>query len=100
MSAKLKPSAKASKTAAPAAASAAKPAATGVGELYVDSRPRGAKVLVDGKDMGVTPLRVPGQPVGSHVIRLELADHAPWTKTETVTAGATARVTGSLERIK
>jgi serine/threonine protein kinase len=72
----------------------------GTGEIFVDSRPRGARVLIDGKEYGVTPTRVPAQRVGQHVVRLELADHAPWTKTEAVTAGAMARVTGSLERIR
>jgi hypothetical protein len=57
-------------------------------------------VLIDGKEYGVTPTRVPAQTVGRHVVRLELADHAPWTKTESVIAGTTARVTGSLERIR
>jgi serine/threonine protein kinase len=84
-----------------AAASAAAVIVTGrIGELFVDSRPRGARVLVDGKEYGVTPTRVTGQSVGSHVVRLELANHSPWTKTEAVTAGGTARVTGSLERIR
>jgi serine/threonine protein kinase len=74
------------------------PATTG--SIFVDSRPQGARVFVDGKDYGVTPLTVPGLTLGQHTVRLELADHAPWTKTETVTAGTTARVTGSLERIQ
>jgi eukaryotic-like serine/threonine-protein kinase len=89
---------------APAESATAAPT-TGIGtsstgEIFVDSRPRGARVVVDGKEYGVTPMRVTGQSVGRHVVRLELADHAPWTKTEAVTAGATARVTGSLERIR
>ena len=48
---------------APAAAS--KPAASTTGEIFVDSRPRGARVFIDGKEVGVTPLRLTGQPVGS-----------------------------------
>jgi serine/threonine protein kinase len=78
----------------------AKTATAATGEIFVDSRPRGARVLIDGKEYGVTPTRVPAQTVGQHVVRLELADHAPWTKTESVIAGTTARVTGSLERIR
>jgi len=85
---------------APAPAPAATSGAVGSGEIYVDSRPRGARVFVDGKEYGVTPLRVPEQRVGQHVVRLELADHAPFTETKQVTAGAMARVTGSLERIR
>ena len=85
--------------AAKAAATAARPAAK-TGEIFVDSRPQGATVLVDGKPVGVTPLRLPEQPVGPHTVRLELADHQPWTSTATVIGGQTARVTGSMERIR
>ena len=70
------------------------------GSLYVDSRPRGARVSVDGRAVGVTPLRVPDVRVGSHVVRLELPDHRIWSSAATVTAGQERRVTGSLERIQ
>lgn len=114
ISATLRPSVGAKRAPAPApttGSSSAKPAisrpdggkttnSAATGEIFVDSRPRGARVLIDGKEYGVTPTRIPAQRVGQHVVRLELADHAPWTKTESVTAGTTARVTGSLERIR
>jgi hypothetical protein len=70
------------------------------GSIYVDSRPRGARVSVDGKPVGVTPLRVPEIRIGSHVVRLELPDHRIWSSTATVVAGQERRVTGSLERIQ
>jgi hypothetical protein len=70
------------------------------GELYVDSRPQGANVLLDGKVVGRTPLRLPGVPIGTHVVRIELAEHKPWFSTATVTAGEVRRVTGSLERFQ
>jgi serine/threonine protein kinase len=70
------------------------------GSIYVDSRPRGARVLVDGKLMGTTPVRIPDVPVGSHVVRLQLEDHRDWTTSTRVTSGEEARVTGSLERIR
>jgi Protein kinase domain/PEGA domain len=70
------------------------------GTIYVDSRPRGAKVLIDGKVMGTTPASIPDIPIGSHVIRLELADHHAWTTSTRVAAGEQARVTGSLEPIR
>jgi serine/threonine protein kinase len=103
----LKPLASAgrrSTAAAPPAPSAQKPAekagTTATGTLFVDSRPQGAKVMVNGKPAGVTPLRLNEQPVGSYEVRLELADHQPWTATTRVVGGETARVTGSLERIR
>jgi hypothetical protein len=75
-------------------------AQTFTGSVFVDSRPRGARVLLDGKEHGVTPLRIPDVPVGSHIIRLELPDHRFWTNSITVTAGKSTPVTGSLEPIR
>ncbi|HEY7501489.1 MAG TPA: PEGA domain-containing protein [Vicinamibacterales bacterium] len=87
-------------TAAPAATAApSKPQAAGAGEIFIDSRPQGARVFIDGKPQGVTPLRLTGQSVGAHEVRLELADHQPWTATARVVAGTTVRVTGSLDRL-
>ena len=82
------------------ARSSSKPPAATTGEIYVDSRPRGARVFIDGKEVGVTPVQLTAQPPGRRVVRLELADHQPWTETRTVVAGELARVTGSLERIR
>jgi hypothetical protein len=84
---------------APPAAREASP--TGyAGTIFVDSRPRGAKVLIDGKMMGTTPASIPDIPIGSHVVRLELDDHRAWTTSTRVSAGEQSRVTGSLERIR
>jgi hypothetical protein len=88
------------RAAPPPAAPSAKPPAAATGDVYVDSRPRGARVFIDGKEVGVTPLTLTGQAVGSRVVRLELADHQSPTVTTEVTAQKTARVTLSLERIK
>jgi len=87
---------------APQAQSAApsKPPAAATGEIFVDSRPRGARVFIDGKELGVTPLRLTGQPLSPHVVRLELADHQSWTSTARVIPQDVARVTGSLDRIR
>lgn len=73
---------------------------TYTGSIYVDSRPRGATVLVDGKSMGTTPVRIPDVAIGSHVVKLQLVDHADWTTSVRVVSGEDARVTGSLERIR
>jgi hypothetical protein len=70
------------------------------GTIYVDSNPRGARVLIDGRLMGTTPASIPDIPIGSHVVRLELPDHKVWTSATRVSAGQQARVTGSLERIR
>ena len=86
----------------PAAPAPPQPASPSVytGSLYVDSRPRGARVSIDGRAVGVTPLRVPEVRIGSHVVRLELPDHRIWSSTATITAGQERRVTGSLERVQ
>jgi serine/threonine protein kinase len=70
------------------------------GSIFVDSLPRGARVTLDGKAVGTTPMRIPNVVVGSHVIRLELKDHHPWTNSAQVTTGREARVTGSLDPIR
>jgi hypothetical protein len=67
------------------------------GSLYVDSNPRGATVLLDGRSVGQTPLRLGDVAVGSHTVRLELAGKKVWSSSTHVTPGETARVTGSLE---
>lgn len=68
-----------------------------VGTLYVDSRPRGANVLLDGRSIGMTPLTLDTVPIGTHVVKIEMAGKRPWSSTTRVVAGETARVTGSLE---
>jgi hypothetical protein len=77
---------------------AASPApATFTGSLYVDSRPRGARVLVDGREVGTTPMQLSDVRAGTHVVRLELTNHRTWTASARVVSGQVARVTGSLE---
>jgi PEGA domain len=75
------------------------PASGLTGELYVDSRPRGARIFVDGRAVGTTPLQLSKIDIGSHVVRLELAGHQTWTSAARVVAGSTAKVTGSLEPV-
>ena len=81
-------------------AAAPEPPTPLTGSLYVDSRPRGARVLLDGRLIGTTPVRVADVRIGSHVVRLELEDHSVWTTATRVVAGADNRVTGSLERVR
>ena len=59
-----------------------------------------AQVILDGKFMGTTPVRIPDVRIGSHVVRLRLEDHRDWTTSTRVTSGQESRVTGSLERIR
>lgn len=84
--------------AAAAPATRTAPAAAKTGSLYVDTRPRGARVVVDGKSSGRTPLTVPGLADGDHAVRVELAGYKTVTTTVTIKAGATERMTLTLER--
>ena len=64
----------------------------------VDSRPTGARVFVDGKLVGTTPLLIDAVAVGDHAVRLELDGFNPWTASTKVAGGERARVSGSLEQ--
>ena len=83
---------------APAAPGAAKPAtpAPTTGSLYVDSRPRGATVTVDGRSAGQTPIALDVSP-GTHQVRIEMEGKRPVTANPKIVAGQTERVTVSLE---
>jgi len=88
---------------APVAATTGRPSVSRsafAGTIYVDSRPRGAHVFIDGRPMGTTPVSIPDIPIGSHVVRLELPDHRVWTASTRVATGQETRVTGSLELIR
>jgi hypothetical protein len=88
-------------TRAAAPAAAPQPASSeSNGVLFVDSRPRGAQVFVDGRLVGATPLRMPDVPIGSHVVRLELTGHRRWSTSASVSAARETRVTGSLDPIQ
>jgi PEGA domain/Protein kinase domain len=86
--------------AAPTAPATAPDAGVGTGTLEVDSRPIGARVFIDDRPVGTTPLRLPDVAPGSRVVRLELADHQTWTGVVQVGRGKTTRVAGSLEPIR
>jgi hypothetical protein len=86
---------------APVPAPAAAPPSTATsGIIDIDSRPSGARVFVDGRPLGTTPLRVPEVTPGAHQIRLELPNFQAWVFTAQVSAGKTTRVAGSLEPIR
>jgi serine/threonine protein kinase len=67
-----------------------------IGAVYVDSRPRGARVLLDGSPVGTTPMRMAEVSAGSHVVRIEQPGYVPWTASVRVVAGEETRVTASL----
>jgi len=72
----------------------------GAGTLVADSRPGGARVVLDGRAIGKTPLKLANVKAGTHTVRLELDGYRVWTAEITVAGGRDTRVAGSLERIR
>ena len=68
------------------------------GDLVVESRPSGAKVFLDNKLAGTTPLSLPHVPAGSHAVRIERDGYRRWSSSVRVVAAERNRVTASLER--
>ena len=75
-------------------------AASHPGALVVASRPSGARVLIDGKDVGKSPLTMRKVAAGHHEVEFRLTGFHRWTTSVTVDAGKTQRVTASLEKDK
>jgi len=71
--------------------------ASGPGGIFVDSRPSGARVFVNDRLIGVTPMTVPDLPAGPAVVRMEMDGYQSWVTTVRVTAGEQTRVAASLE---
>jgi hypothetical protein len=92
-----RPGTKAPVTSRPAPAAVAA-AASAVASLVVESRPQGAAVIIDGRQVGTTPLSLSDVRTGSHAVRLERDGYRIWTAPVTVSAGEQNRVTASLEK--
>ncbi|MBI5500399.1 MAG: PEGA domain-containing protein [Deltaproteobacteria bacterium] len=63
------------------------------GRLVCASEPDGARVLVDGAELGRTPLTLPALEAGEHQVRIELDEERVTEETVNVPADGTARVT-------
>jgi serine/threonine protein kinase len=70
------------------------PVSTGSAEI--DSQPRGARVSIDGKFVGISPLRVPDLSAGEHRFQFELAGHKTVSSTVNIVGGDVKRVTVTL----
>jgi serine/threonine-protein kinase len=68
-----------------------------VGLLTIESRPEGARVFLDGKLMGATPLAIRNVGTGEHAIRLEHDGYQHWSSSVRIVASEQIRVTASLE---
>ena len=64
----------------------------------IESRPPGAKVFVDDKFVGTTPLNLSTVSAGDHTVWLERDGYRRWTSPVHVAAAERNRVTASLEK--
>jgi len=74
------------------------PAVKSVLTVLIESSPSGARIRIDGRDLGPTPLTVRQLRPGAHTVELRLPGYKPWSQTLTVAAGDNRRITASLER--
>ncbi|MCL5036548.1 MAG: PEGA domain-containing protein [Chloroflexi bacterium] len=69
---------------------------TETGTLLVDSRPSGAKIILDGKEVAVTPKTLEKVPAGEHVVKIELNGYKPLETTVIVEGNKTQNVSAEL----
>jgi PEGA domain/Protein kinase domain len=70
------------------------------GSVFVDTRPRGARVTIDGRDAGVTPVQIPEVSLGPHKITLELAGYKTLNADIVVTPGPPTKFAVTLEQVR
>jgi hypothetical protein len=63
-----------------------------------ESRPAGAKVFLDGKLIGATPLTASTVSAGEHTVQIERDGYRKWSSSVRVLPNERNRVTASLER--
>ena len=78
---------------------AANPSAS-KGSIFVDSRPRGARVTVDGREAGVTPVQIPEMTPGRHAVSIELTGYKTISTDVTVAPKTPAKLAVTLEQIR
>jgi hypothetical protein len=66
------------------------------GTLALDSSPPGARVSIDGKAVGTTPVTVNGIAAGSRVVRIAADGYQPWSSAVRVVANQSTRVAAKL----
>jgi hypothetical protein len=69
-----------------------------VGSISLESRPAGARILLDGKDAGKTPTTLANVKAGVHRLRFDLTGYKTLDTNVTVRAGQQERVTVTLEQ--
>jgi hypothetical protein len=67
------------------------------GALIVNSLPSGARVLLNGRTVGTTPLVLRDQPAGSRAIQIALDGYEPWSAAVQVVAYTETRLRAMLK---
>ncbi|HSC29727.1 MAG TPA: PEGA domain-containing protein [Vicinamibacterales bacterium] len=68
-----------------------------VGTLAIESDPTGARVSVNGRFVGVTPVVLRGLPAGSCVVRVESDGYELWSTAARVVANRRTRLAAILQ---
>jgi len=69
------------------------------GSVYVESNPSGASAVLDGHYSQTTPCTFTNVNAGSHQLAVSMPGYTSWTKTVTVSAGSTTRVSATLSPV-
>jgi len=67
------------------------------GSLVVNSRPSGARVFVNGRSVGRTPLVLRNQTAGSRAVRVALDGYVPWSSAVQVIADTETHLRAELK---
>jgi len=67
------------------------------GSLFVESRPAGAQVFLNGRAAGRTPLLLKNQIVGSRAVRVVLDGYDSWSSTGQIVTGRQLRMRAQLK---
>jgi hypothetical protein len=70
------------------------------GSVFVDSRPRGARVTIDGRPAGVTPVQIPEVAPGKHSVSIELTGYRTIATDVVVVPKTPAKLAVTLEQIR
>lgn len=68
------------------------------GVLNVSYRPVGAKIALDGKPLGESPLNLSNVPVGSHKLTIEAAGYTPLNQTINISESTPVVLSGALQK--
>jgi hypothetical protein len=69
----------------------------GKGGLFIESRPPGAEVLIDGRNAGTSPLMIKSFIAGRHKLEMRKDGHLPWSESIVVNFGRRTDISAALQ---